>query len=101
VSVPAGLLVAMLGIAGSVHAQAPGLRAFKPEDVQWVQRRHAPDVFHATLYGDPSAAGPYAYRIRAQSCHVLPPHTHPDERTVTVLSGTYWSAWAIATNATN
>ena len=28
---------------------------------------------------------------RAQASHRLAPHTHPDERTVTVLSGTYWS----------
>jgi uncharacterized RmlC-like cupin family protein len=48
-------------------------------------------VFYAGIYGDPGKPGPYAFRVRAQAGHRLAPHTHPDERTVTVLSGTYWS----------
>lgn len=84
--------LASLALAAAIPAVAQdGLRAYKPEDIVWVQRRQAPDVFHAALHGDPSRAGPYAYRIRAHAGHVLAPHTHPDERTVTVISGTYWS----------
>lgn len=73
-------------------AQQEAFRAFTPQDIRWTQRKSNPDVFHAALHGDQAAAGPYAYRIRAQAGHVLAPHTHPDERTVTVISGTYWSA---------
>jgi len=62
-----------------------------PRDIQWTQRRSAPDVYFAAIYGDAAKPGPYAFRVRAQAGHSLPPHTHPDERTVTVLSGTYWS----------
>ena len=61
------------------------------QDIAWVQRRTSPDVFYAGIYGDPAKPGPYAFRVRAQAGHRLAPHTHPDERTVTVLSGTYWS----------
>lgn len=68
-----------------------GLRAVLPGDIAWVQRRSSPDVFYAGIYGTPEKAGPYAFRVRAQAGHRLAPHTHPDERTVTVLSGTYWS----------
>jgi mannose-6-phosphate isomerase-like protein (cupin superfamily) len=82
-------LSVMLAAAGA--AQAEGLRALQPEEIQWSQRRQSPDVFYAAIYGDPAKAGPYAFRVRAQAGHSLPPHTHPDERTVTVLSGTYWS----------
>jgi hypothetical protein len=48
-------------------------------------------VFYAGIYSDPAKPGPYAFRVHAQAGHRLAPHTHPDERTVTVLSGTYWS----------
>jgi hypothetical protein len=80
------MLLATAGLA-----QTEGLRALQPDEIQWSQRRQSPDVFYAAIYGDPAKTGPYAFRVRAQAGHSLPPHTHPDERTVTVLSGTYWS----------
>ena len=72
-------------------AWAQELRALKPDDIQWTQRRSAPDVFIADIYSDQARPGAYAFRVRAQAGHKLPPHTHPDERTITVLSGTYWA----------
>jgi len=80
------MLLATAGLA-----PAEGLRALQPDEIQWSQRRQSPDVFYAAIYGDPEKAGPYAFRVRAQAGHSLPPHSHPDERTVTVLAGTYWS----------
>ncbi len=41
------------------------------------------------LYGHPSQPGPYIFRAKIPSGYKLPPHKHPDERTVTVLKGTY------------
>jgi len=75
-----------------LHGAELSLRSVLPGDIQWNQRRASPDVFVATIYGDTANAGPYAFRVRAQAGHSLAPHTHPDERTVTVLSGTYWTA---------
>jgi hypothetical protein len=80
-----------LVLAAPVLAPAEGLHGLTPEQIQWTQRRQSPDVFYAAIYGNPATAGPYAFRVRAQAGHSLAPHTHPDERTVTVLSGTYWS----------
>lgn len=87
------MCMALLCAGGAVvqaHAEE-GLKALLPADMPWVQRRSAPDVFYAAVHGTPDKAGPYAFRIRAQAGHRLAPHTHPDERTVTVISGTYWS----------
>ena len=81
----------VLCLARAGLAQSDGLRSLTPDEIQWSQRRQSPDVFYAAIYGDPAKPGPYAFRVRAQAGHSLPPHTHPDERTVTVLSGTYWS----------
>jgi quercetin dioxygenase-like cupin family protein len=85
-------LVLLCGSCLGVAALAEeGLRSLLPGDIAWIQRRASPDVFYAGIYGDPAKPGPYAFRVRAQAGHRLAPHTHPDERTVTVLSGTYWS----------
>ncbi len=43
------------------------------------------------LLGDPSQAGPYVFRAQIPAGYKLPPHRHPDERSVVVLKGTYWS----------
>ena len=67
------------------------ITALVPDEVQWMQRRSSPDVFYAAIYNEPGKAGAYAFRVRAQAGHSLPPHTHPDERTITVLRGTYWA----------
>ena len=69
-----------------------GLQTLLPSDISWEQRRIGPDVYFAAIYGDPAQPGPYAFRVRAQAGHRLAAHTHADERTVTVLSGTYWTA---------
>ncbi len=44
------------------------------------------------IYGDPSKPGPYIFRAMVPAGYRLPAHSHPDQRTVTVLKGTYWSA---------
>lgn len=85
VAVLCGLCLSAATFAGQ------GLVGLLPQDIEWTQRRASPDVFYAGIYGDPGKPGPYAFRVRAQAGHRLAPHTHPDERTVTVLSGTYWS----------
>jgi len=40
------------------------------------------------LYGDPAKDGQYANRVKFASGAVIPPHTHPNNENVTVLSGT-------------
>lgn len=87
----ASVLITALCGSGGVALAEEGLRGLLPSAIAWEQRRSSPDVFYAGIYGDPAKPGPYAFRVRAQAGHSLPPHTHPDERTVTVLSGTYWS----------
>jgi quercetin dioxygenase-like cupin family protein len=85
------LVVLCCSCFGPAALADEGLRGQLPSDIAWVQRRTSPDVFYAGIYSDPARPGPYAFRVRAQAGHRLAPHTHPDERTVTVLSGTYWS----------
>jgi hypothetical protein len=85
------LIAVLCASDAGVALAGEGLRGLLPSDIGWEQRRASPDVYYAGIYGNPARPGPYAFRVRAQAGHSLPPHTHPDERTVTVLSGTYWS----------
>jgi quercetin dioxygenase-like cupin family protein len=89
------MLVLVLAFCGwGVYADVfanDGIRGLHPAEVAWEKRRSAPDVYYAAIYGDPAKSAPYAFRVRAQAGHRLAPHTHRDERTVTVLSGTYWT----------
>ena len=87
----AHLVVLCASCLSAAAVAEDGLQALLPSDIAWVQRRASPDVFYAGIYSDPAKPGPYAFRVRAEAGHRLAPHTHPDERTVTVLSGIYWS----------
>jgi quercetin dioxygenase-like cupin family protein len=42
----------------------------------------------AVVSGDPGGNGPYVIRARMPNGYTVPPHTHPTDENVTVLSGT-------------
>jgi quercetin dioxygenase-like cupin family protein len=71
--------------AGEEHIQ------LSPDQVQWGP---APPVLPtgaqaAVLYGDPSKEGQFALRVKLPSGYHVPPHTHPVQENVTVISGTF------------
>jgi hypothetical protein len=43
------------------------------------------------VHGSPDQPGPYIFRVQFPAGYRLPPHRHLDRRSVTVLTGTYWS----------
>jgi quercetin dioxygenase-like cupin family protein len=57
-----------------------------PDDVTW--RPTPSGTQQAILAGNPRSAGICVYRARFPAGFRIPPHAHPDERVVTVLSGT-------------
>ena len=42
----------------------------------------------AILAGDPSKDGLYVYRVKVPAGYKVPPHIHPNDENVTVISGT-------------
>ncbi len=91
------LRLVLVGLAGAAAAlPAPGdageVRVVRPDDVPWETVRREPPLARAVMHGDQAEPGPFTFRVRAAAGHRLLPHTHPDERTITVLQGTYWSA---------
>ena len=73
-------------------AQAAGEHILlSPDNIQWGP---APDVLPkgaeaAVLYGDPANEGQFALRIKLPSGYHVPPHSHPVDENVTVISGTF------------
>ena len=43
----------------------------------------------AVVSGDPSSDGPYVVRAKLPTGYKIPPHTHPTDENVTILSGTF------------
>jgi hypothetical protein len=91
------LLLAMFAsaivVASVAVAQngAPGAVALTPDEMKWQSQGAlaAPGLEQANLVGDPARPGPYTIRLRFPKGYRIPPHTHPDAREVTILSGTF------------
>ena len=41
------------------------------------------------IAGDPGKEGPFVFRLRLPAGYKVPPHTHPADENVTVISGTF------------
>ena len=83
-------MLAILALAES--ASAEGFLAVTPDGIAWTEVRKSPPLFRAYIQGDQDKPGAFTFRVRAAAGHKLMPHTHPDDRVITVLEGTYWSA---------
>ena len=59
-----------------------------PADIQW--KDSATGAETATLAGDESKPGFYVILVKWKAHHNSRPHFHPNDRFITVLSGTWW-----------
>ena len=60
-----------------------------PKDIKWV-RNAAGSAESVTLVGDPSKPGLYVVLQKWLPHNNSRPHSHPNDRYITVLSGTWW-----------
>jgi quercetin dioxygenase-like cupin family protein len=106
----AATLVAVSAAAcSSVNRQAsePGSVAVTDAGPQQtIQWGPAPAVFPpgaqlAVMQGDPSKAEPFTVRLKFPNGYKIPPHTHPTEENVTVLSGTFLAGMGAQLNESN
>ncbi len=84
----AGIAAFCVGVPG-VFAAEDGFVIKKPEDIAFKSSGEGPDI--AVVYGDPTKAGFYIIRARFKPGVMSRPHYHPQDRHVTVLSGTWWA----------
>jgi len=87
VSVVAGLVL------GRAMAQtgASSVVTLAPAEMKWTSQGAlaAPGLQQVNLIGDPAKPGPYTLRLKFPKGFRIAPHTHPDSREVTVLSGVF------------
>ncbi len=61
-----------------------------PNQLKWTSIENG-GALRAILRGDPAKPGPYIILVRWTAHHMSRPHYHPQDRFVTVLSGTWWA----------
>lgn len=67
----------------------PAALSYKlPKDIKWVEGQGG--AAQAVLVGDPSKPGLYIVFTKWHPHHMSHPHFHPNDRYITVLSGTWW-----------
>lgn len=66
-------------------------RSVLPEEIVWKEFPAFPaSVRLAVLVGEPDKPDPYLIRVKAPSGAKLMPHTHPEDRIYTVISGVFY-----------
>jgi quercetin dioxygenase-like cupin family protein len=70
-----------------------------PESLRWVRPPNTEKVEGAWVLGAESKAEPYLLRVKLGAGARMPPHTHPDARHTTVLSGTLYVGFGASFDA--
>jgi quercetin dioxygenase-like cupin family protein len=81
--------IALVLASGAAVAQMDVV-ALMPDQVKWGAAAGLPaDWQIAVLMGDPTKAAAYVERVKLPPNAMIPPHTHPDNENITVLSGSF------------
>jgi quercetin dioxygenase-like cupin family protein len=83
-------LLALTALSPHSLAQPISPTPILPEAVRFISPPGLQGVQVAQILGDPKKAEPYLVRVKLGPGARIPPHTHPDERSTTVLSGTIY-----------
>jgi quercetin dioxygenase-like cupin family protein len=86
-------LIVILGLIafGSIQAAELDPKAINiqlPKDIKWVSSPSGSE--QAVLFGDPSKPGLYIVLTKWLPNKNSRPHSHPNDRYITVLKGTWW-----------
>ena len=87
----AGSATTMFTLFGLVNAAEPNPKVMKvtlPDNIKWTTSADGNST--AVLYGDPSKSGLYIVLTKWSPGHMSRPHMHPNDRFITVISGTWW-----------
>src|SRR6516164_2033826 len=81
-------LGAVQGAIGVSDLNPAAITITPPKDIKWVEGNGGSAT--ATLAGDPSKPGIYVQLNKWHPHKNSRPHSHPNDRYITVLSGTWW-----------
>jgi quercetin dioxygenase-like cupin family protein len=86
--------VAVLGlfaVSAGADKDKAGFVRVTPEEVKWTDRPGYDGVKFAVVQGDPTKPGIYVVRAKFSPGAMTRPHWHPEDRYVTVISGTWYT----------
>lgn len=96
----ASVLVSLTLINVVVWADSDeGFETLMADDRHWEESAKGLSI--AVIEGNPSSEGFYIIHARFDSGVMSAPHIHPNDRYVTVLSGTWWAGTGIRENREN
>jgi hypothetical protein len=78
----------LLGASRAADLNPAVINIQLPGQLKWTVTRSGAN--EAVLFGDPSKPGWYGVLVRWDPGHMSRPHFHPNDRYVTVISGTWW-----------
>jgi ChrR Cupin-like domain len=93
------IIICFLGVAAIVPGfgaeTGTDAMALTPSEIKWQAQGGLAlaGMEQANLVGNPSSPGPYTVRLKFPAGYKLAPHTHPDSREVTILSGTWYTGY--------
>ena len=90
ITVLAAALV-MVTMNASAEKDKAGFVRVTPEEVKWTDRPGYDGIKFAVIQGDPSKPGIYVIRAKFSPGSMTRPHWHPEDRFVTVISGTWYT----------
>jgi len=88
-----GCIALALFASGACARTEPLVHArITPDELKWERGALASNM-RANLVGDEQKPGMYMYRVRFPAGAKVQPHFHPDERIITVMSGTLYMGY--------
>ena len=82
------LMVFSLGSARAIDLDSTAVTYKLPNQITWTGDPSVAET--AVLQGDPTKPGLYIELVKWHPHHMSHPHFHPNDRYITVLSGTWW-----------
>ena len=82
------LVLVTLGSAKATDLNPAAIMIKLPDQLKWVDEPRG--ISTAVLQGDPEKPGLYIELAKWHAHHMSRPHFHPNDRFITVISGTWW-----------
>jgi quercetin dioxygenase-like cupin family protein len=89
------LLLASVPALADDTLSASGLM-LTPEQLSWKPNPRVAGLEVANILGDAAKPGPYVQRVKFPPGQIVQAHTHSEDRTYTVISGTWRVGWGKA-----
>ncbi len=87
---PGGVKASAVALPAAAADAVPQHVLMTPKTIKWVPFvPGGPGVKAAIIAGDPEKPGPFVLRIASPAGAKVPPHWHPGDEHITVLSGTF------------